>query len=389
VRKCESANARAQANTPSHVYSTCLACHAKLGSNEELESFPTGSRLAFDPERGRLWAVCPSCGRWNLTALEERWEALEQCERRFQRSHLRAATDNIGLARLPSGLDLIRVGRAPRTEIAAWRYGRRLPPPVAAFARARGLADRAADRALARLARSVPALRRRYEPSTWLRIHRQPERVIDAVPLGDGSRALVRYRHLERAELVRPGRLEPWLLAIDHETGPILLSGDAGLRAAGRIFAAMNGSATDPELRAALQRLEEAGDPDGYFSRVARLALRTSWGREPDAPRDLPVVPGGASASERLALQLTSRSFWARGGTGSEARTLLPWLPFVDRLALEMAANEERERRALEGEMEALEAAWREAEEIAAIADGLFDARAAAGCWQRLALATG
>jgi len=41
------------------------------------------------------------------------------------------------------------------------------------------------------------------------------------------------------------------------------------------------------------------------------------------------------------------------------------------RLALEMAAHEETERRALEGELAALEAVWREAEEIAAIADEL------------------
>ena len=36
-----------------------------------------------------------------------------------------------------------------------------------------------------------------------------------------------------------------------------------------------------------------------------------------------------------------------------------------------MAAHEEVERRALEGELAALEAEWREAERIAAIADGL------------------
>ena len=41
------------------------------------------------------------------------------------------------------------------------------------------------------------------------------------------------------------------------------------------------------------------------------------------------------------------------------------------RLALEMAAHEETERRALEGELAALEQMWRDAEEIAAIADDL------------------
>jgi hypothetical protein len=42
------------------------------------------------------------------------------------------------------------------------------------------------------------------------------------------------------------------------------------------------------------------------------------------------------------------------------------------RLAIEMALHEEEERRAMEGELSALEAAWRDAEEVAAIADNLF-----------------
>lgn len=42
------------------------------------------------------------------------------------------------------------------------------------------------------------------------------------------------------------------------------------------------------------------------------------------------------------------------------------------RLALEMAAHEESERRAMEGELAILETAWREAEEIAAVADRLL-----------------
>jgi len=49
----------------------------------------------------------------------------------------------------------------------------------------------------------------------------------------------------------------------------------------------------------------------------------------------------------------------------------------VDRLALEMAANEDTERRALEGQLAELEAAWRDAEEIAAIADTLLPSRRA------------
>ena len=41
----------------------------------------------------------------------------------------------------------------------------------------------------------------------------------------------------------------------------------------------------------------------------------------------------------------------------------------TERLALEMSLHEETERRALEGELTALEAAWRDADEIAQICD--------------------
>ena len=47
-------------------------------------------------------------------------------------------------------------------------------------------------------------------------------------------------------------------------------------------------------------------------------------------------------------------------------------LPKPTRLALEMALHEERERRALQGELKTLEAVWKQAEEIAAISDGLL-----------------
>jgi len=46
--------------------------------------------------------------------------------------------------------------------------------------------------------------------------------------------------------------------------------------------------------------------------------------------------------------------------------------PVESRLAFEMSLQEDDERRALHGELAALEAAWREAEQIATIADNLF-----------------
>ena len=63
------------------MYTHCLVCATRFEPNEELEHLPAGRRLAFDPNRGRLWAICPTCKRWSLTPIEERWEALEELDK--------------------------------------------------------------------------------------------------------------------------------------------------------------------------------------------------------------------------------------------------------------------------------------------------------------------
>ena len=75
------------------MYTTCLFCEAGLGRNERVEGMPVGRRLAFDAEKGRLWVVCQRCTRWNLTPLDERWEALEECERLFRSTRVRVSTE--------------------------------------------------------------------------------------------------------------------------------------------------------------------------------------------------------------------------------------------------------------------------------------------------------
>src|SRR5262245_55136348 len=105
------------------MYTHCIFCKAQLGSNEVIERFPIGRRLAFDAAQGRLWVVCKSCSRWNLTPIEERWEAIEACERIYRDTRTRLATEHIGLARVSEGTDLVRIGNPQRPEFAAWRYG--------------------------------------------------------------------------------------------------------------------------------------------------------------------------------------------------------------------------------------------------------------------------
>ena len=104
----------------------CVFCHTDLPANETLEHFQVGKRIAFDPARGRLWAICPTCQRWNLAPFEQRWEALEELERLTQdRGRLLRQSDNIALLRAED-LDIVRVGRAKLVEEAWWRYGKEM-----------------------------------------------------------------------------------------------------------------------------------------------------------------------------------------------------------------------------------------------------------------------
>lgn len=358
------------------MYATCLFCNSHLGTNADVPECPVGRRLAFDPVQGRLWVVCTRCACWNLTPLDERWEAVDVCERLFRGTRLRVSTDNIGLAHLHSGLELVRIGPALFPEIASWRYGTRAQPSSPTPERA-GLVRRGgrfiarhAGHALAAYATSLG-----FSDDAMLRMRTfGREGAVLARGITDsGATVQIRYRHLRHAELLRPDRDHPWRLVVRHDEGLATLTESASLRTVAKLLSTLNGgAATTTDVRYAISKLDDAGNPDGFFSRVASLTLRTSWGRFPDAPDTDAALPAGLSFAERLAVQLANRSFWARGGTGSELRTPLYRLPVADRLALEMAANEDAERRAFAGELEALREAWKEAEEIAAIADEMF-----------------
>lgn len=371
------------------MYATCTFCYAALGANRVIEGLPVGRRLAFDPARGCVWVVCLGCERWNLVPLEERWEATEACERLYRATSLRYSSGNIGLAWLPDHTDLVRVGPALRPEVAAWRYGRRLawrgeqPLGRQLVARARTLVVRTLRPGEGR-ERGLGARARTLVGQAMLGV--MGDRVIDLMALphaADGTDvplAVIRYRHLAGARLVRPEPAQPWRLVVPHDDGEVALHGEQGITAAARMLAIINGTERGAGfaaslLEAATRKVDESAAPDSYFNRVLSLAVRSSWGRG-DAGgegRSVVAVEHAASETERLAWRLTGRTFWGHGGIGSDPATTLLDVPLVDRLALEMAAHEEQERRALDGELASLEAAWREAEEIATIADALLD----------------
>jgi hypothetical protein len=348
------------------MYHTCLFCNSDLGRNKAIEQFPVGRRLAYDAAKGRLWVVCRRCERWNLSPLEERWEAIEECERLYSSTRLRVSTDNIGLARLREGLELVRIGQPQRPEFAAWRYGdqfgrrrrRHLIYTTAGIAVVAGVAIAGPVTGFIAggswgLWQAANALRELYEARrVRLRLH---------LP-GLDEPAVIRKRHLHDARLVSASDVGTWQLHVAHErtdesrfwwdslrtvtspaadAGPrelTVLSGDDALRVAGQLLPKLNAAgARAPQVQSAVRLIEEVGEPAQLF------AVQAERGRPGPRSRRTPT----------------------RGLVIGE-------LPTEVRLALEMAAHEETERRALEGELALLEEAWRDAEEVAAIADDMF-----------------
>jgi hypothetical protein len=374
------------------MYATCLFCSAPLGTNESLETFPVGSRVAFDAGRGRLWAVCARCGRWNLAPIEERWEAVEAAERLFADTRSRAHSENIGLARLRDGTRLVRVGSALPGELAAWRYGGEL-----ISRRRRNIAWGVASvGAAGAIIAGLPLIASAGVPIALLNIgvqvnlarqlYHQSERVVhrvsaDRSPIGEPL--VVRRRHLHEAVLTpaahggvgvrlpTPILMHAWKRPAFGWKPPVAepldVGGDDARRLLARSMIDYNSrGAKQQDLERALAAITAAGGPDAFARRLAGSGAAITRGR-PGAGRSSSKAPSprqilGTFRGEVMPIEKYRDPF---------DRDNRPKLDRIDALAFEMALQEEAERRALEGELAALEAAWREAEEIAQIADAL------------------
>lgn len=335
------------------MYQTCIYCSGQLGHNDVLEAFPVGRSIAFDGWRGRLWAICPKCARWNLAPIEERWEAVEAAERLFVDARLRVQSENVGMARLRDGTRLIRVGQAVPGELAAWRYGTTLVKRrqrhllVVGAAAVGGLALMGGVAALT----ATGGMYSLFNVGFQLWNQRKRRRVIYRLPAersSTGAEVVLRRWHAE-ASVLRPGDAGETLALVVPDANrkdpksdgwgrpkfagqPVVL-GDADARAfLNRAMVHLNEQgASRRKLDGAVSLLAEAGSAEDYLRRTA--AVGPSLGKRRDMPN----------------------------------RALVP----ERSLALEMAVHEEAERRAMEGELAILEAAWRQAEEIAGIADSL------------------
>jgi hypothetical protein len=316
------------------MYTTCMFCNKPLGENQVVEHFPVGRRLAFDSARGRLWVVCRKCERWNLSPLEERWEAVETCERLFESTRVRASTDNVGIAKHPEGLELVRIGKPLRPEFAAWRYGdqfgrrrkRAMLYGVGGMAVFGGVVIGGAATGIlsgAVLAQSGNLVNAWTNGRTLVRLRTDDGRVMK---LKNPDLLGTRLRTPEAGEGfrigVRKGKKTEWF------------EGEEAERMAGLILPRMNRSGGKAQVvQQAVSEIEQLGHPDAFLADVITG----------DRFTDKKGVPGYVNK-----------------------------MPTPTKLALEMALHEEQERRALQGELKELEAAWAAAEEIAAIADDLL-----------------
>ena len=324
------------------MWSTCLFCHHPLGANEAIEHFPVGRRLAYDADRGRLWVVCRRCEKWNLTPLEERWEAIEECERHYRGTRLRVATDQIGLAKLADGTELVRIGQPLRPEFAAWRYGDQFGRRRTRMIVRVGLGMGAVGGLVlggAALGLSLGgAWYGLWQLSQYL-VTGSPEQVVAKLKKPSGEIAHVRRRHLHETRFV-PGETPDSVgLFIRAKNDQFVLHGAEAVRAAGILLPPANRyGATRAQVGTAVDIIDRAGGSEPFLLETAR-----------QQSRNLPVL----------------------GSKVKKAKQPLALAPEI-RLAAEMAAHEESERRALEGELVILEEAWRQAEEIAGIADNLL-----------------
>ena len=149
----------------------------------------------------------------------------------------------------------------------------------------------------------------------------------------------VRVKHLWESAYYTDHKSDDLSLRLAHDDGVTRYEGHQALSAGGRLLARANwlGGASALVQRA-VSAIDESGDADSFLHKTASRFSRFHGRR--------------LMASYR------------RIG----AMSLIP----VERLALEMAVHEEAERRALDGELSRLAEEWKEAEEVAAIADNLF-----------------
>jgi len=362
------------------MYSTCIHCQRDLGRNELLEHLPIGRRFAYDEVAGRVWVICAGCSRWNLVPFESRWEAIEEAEKTYRGTPLRASTDQVGLAKTREGSELVRIGKPLVPELASWRYGRHFAKRRWTYA-----TTTLPISALAMLATTQPntvmSMANVRLPGWWqlaaiiglaltgseLKARFLTLRTLATLPLPDGTASLNRGM-LPRVmaspgvngELrvwvpVIPERIERWpwfsfVAEIPRTFGRGFMRGDLGTQSSLMTpthYTALSGDEASSALRTILPIINEAG--------ASKRSLDESLTYLQRHDNDPSRIAFAEKPSWELATSTSLQGFHSER-----------------LLALEMAMHADSERRWLEGEMAALLEEWRRANEIASIADSLL-----------------
>lgn len=308
------------------MYRTCAFCNATLDGDGGPSGLGVGRRLAFDEWKARLWVVCSKCARWNLTPLDDRLERIEALARAAANARLLASSEQVALLRWER-YDLIRVGKPPRIELAGWRYGERLR------ARNRERAKVVVPLTLAAVGLGVAAnvalggsfgflVWNLGRSADWFYIRMlglRPVRLVEP-PICDHCGTVLRLKtqHVEHARVVSDSRADLGVLV--------------SCPSCNREAALLTGADAHAILRQGL----------------AYLNVRRSNRRKAE---DAARVVDAAGGPDQLIRSVARREL--------TLRSLRP----ENQLALEMAVDER-------AEVAELERQWREAEEIAEIADG-------------------
>ena len=107
------------------MYTTCGFCAGQLGGEGGTTGLGVGRRFAFDAWRSRAWVICSKCGRWNLTPFDTREDTIGKLEDLAAKGRVAATSEQVALIRV-GALDVVRVGKPRRPEYATWRYGERV-----------------------------------------------------------------------------------------------------------------------------------------------------------------------------------------------------------------------------------------------------------------------
>ena len=344
------------------MYHTCLRCDGSLGANSELPHLRVGRRIAFDTHRGRLWVICTRCDQWNLTPLEERWEALEECERLAKNAEARGSGTTAALAQTETGLELLRVGGMSHADIANWRYGRRINArnrghiwwlmPIEGVAISMGITMWLATHHLGASVWATTIL-----SIIVISVWRKPPRLWTRFDDGAGRSRLLWFWQRQHARIERPTRNTGAVLVLPRWRGDLRLTGERAVTALASLLPRINGAdCAGADLSAAVEkvtRAEKGARQRPEPARPGRGARRRQRGKQPPLPAWMEQRPW-----EIISLGMST--VWLASAHSE------------DRLALEMAVTEEVEQRQLTERTETLAEEWHDEEEIGAISDDLL-----------------